>query len=206
MDSGDFSKAGLAGFLDMLVSKGLVNTNTGAGWKTAFATILEDIPDTDDVRAIDLPTAIRRYHNRHPNELAPDTLQRYEYRLQRLLAEYVKYMADPAGYRPPAGRGLPQPKKGNTDGAPRFRRLLPEPPPPGGMARNVAAAASGVSALAAVGSVGVKTTPGLTLEFPMRPDFLAQVVIPRDMNKGEARRFAAFIMTLATDFVPPEGG
>ena len=38
----------------------------------------------------------------------------------------------------------------------------------------------------------------------MRPDFLAQVVIPRDMKVVEARRFSRFILTLAQDYQPPD--
>jgi hypothetical protein len=39
----------------------------------------------------------------------------------------------------------------------------------------------------------------LTVPFPLRPDFLASVQIPRDLRKGEADRLAAFIKTLAMD-------
>lgn len=51
-----------------------------------------------------------------------------------------------------------------------------------------------------------KAHPGVIYEskrlcndFPMRPDFLAQVVIPRDMTKAEAQRLANFVLALAVD-------
>ena len=47
----------------------------------------------------------------------------------------------------------------------------------------------------------ITPTPGLALSYPLRPDFLAQVVIPRDMTVSEARRLSAFVMTLTVDAV-----
>lgn len=38
----------------------------------------------------------------------------------------------------------------------------------------------------------------LCLDFPMRPDFLAQIVVPRHMTLAEAKRLCAFIETLVT--------
>jgi hypothetical protein len=39
----------------------------------------------------------------------------------------------------------------------------------------------------------------MTLPFPLRPKFLAQVVIPRDLTRDEATRLCAFIQALASD-------
>jgi hypothetical protein len=41
------------------------------------------------------------------------------------------------------------------------------------------------------------------LEYPLRPDRSAQVVVPRDLTVDEARRMGAFLLTLAVDFRPP---
>jgi hypothetical protein len=42
------------------------------------------------------------------------------------------------------------------------------------------------------------------LEFPLRPNFVAQFVVPRDMTLAEARRLKAFLKTLAIGEVPKE--
>jgi hypothetical protein len=34
--------------------------------------------------------------------------------------------------------------------------------------------------------------------FPLRPGYLAQIVVPRDMSKAEADRLCAFVLSLAT--------
>lgn len=39
--------------------------------------------------------------------------------------------------------------------------------------------------------------PRMCYDFPLRPTFLAQAVLPRDMTSQEAARLCAFIMALA---------
>lgn len=51
--------------------------------------------------------------------------------------------------------------------------------------------------LAAIASSGP-----LSHAFPLRQDFLAQVMLPRDLKSAEAKRLAAFIATLAVDYSP----
>lgn len=43
----------------------------------------------------------------------------------------------------------------------------------------------------------------LCYDYPLRPDFLAQLVVPRDISRAEAKRLCAFIETLA---IPAESG
>lgn len=186
-----YSKAHLAAFLDTVIQKGLANTNTAAGWKAACGRILEDVADQDDVRSVDVPTAIKRYHNKHPGELAPSSLKEYERRLGIVIKEFVSYANDPAGYK---ARGRPPVK--NSEGRVNGARRKP------------AQSTHSKEQSSAAGQEAVATRPqpiaGLSLEFPMRPDFLAQVVVPRDMKADEARRFTRFILTLAHDYSPPE--
>jgi hypothetical protein len=40
------------------------------------------------------------------------------------------------------------------------------------------------------------TATYLCLPFPLRPDFLAQLVVPLDMTKAEADRLSAFVASL----------
>lgn len=41
-----------------------------------------------------------------------------------------------------------------------------------------------------------RESPLLTLEFPLRPGFLAMVQVPRDMTRAEADRLVQFVRTL----------
>jgi len=46
----------------------------------------------------------------------------------------------------------------------------------------------------------------MALEYPLRSDLLAQVVVPRDLTVEEAQRMGAFLLTLAVDFKPAPVG
>jgi len=46
----------------------------------------------------------------------------------------------------------------------------------------------------------------MSLDFPLRSDLLAQVVVPRDLTVEEAHRMGAFLETLAIDFRPARTG
>jgi hypothetical protein len=193
----DYSKSALVQFLDMLVTKGWVNTNTGAGWKAAVNTILQDVEPEQDVREIDVKSAVLRYHNRNPGDLAPDSLKRYEQRVAAGIGQFVSFKTDPTNYKAPS-RGLPngskaEPKKRvepkttpATFTAPQALSTKPEPEHPP-VQKPVA---------------GTATDSSLALPFPLRPGFLAQVVIPRDLSKDEAARLCAFIQALAHDPAP----
>jgi hypothetical protein len=53
---------------------------------------------------------------------------------------------------------------------------------------------------------GEVTLTALALPFPMRPDFLAQIVVPRDMTQAEADRLCALVQSLVFPVMPPCGG
>lgn len=185
----DYSKAALMRFIDLLVPQGLMNANTVSGLRAACVRILEDVAETDDLRRVDVPTAIRKYHNRHPGDLKGTVLKEYERRLTRALADFTQYTEDPTSYK---GRG-----RGPNGGSEGKTARKPKP-------KNTAI-------VPLTGGAIVETTPpkltavaGLSLEYPLRADFLAQVVVPRDMTTFEARRLASFIMTLAADYQPTE--
>lgn len=187
----DYSKAALMRFIDLLVPQGLMNANTVAGLRAACMRILEDVADGDDVRKVDVGTAIRKYHNRHPGELKGTVLKEYERRLARSLADFVQYTEDPTSYK---GRG-----RGPTPGG------------EGKSARSAKEKVKNTTIAPPTGSLtlrgdtpAVAAVAGLSLSYPLRTDFLAQVVVPRDMTSMEARRLAGFIMTLATDYAPTE--
>jgi len=195
MADDEYSKAKLLQFLNMLATKGLVNSHTAGSWKAAVERLLGDIEESADVRTVDVPTAARRYHNKNPGLLSPGSLNAYEKRTQRSIEEFIKYTEAPSAYKAP-GRPLGKP---NGDKAKAKKGGAPEE------AGNVDAQLTShhIAARAGVITATVRATPGLSLEFPMRPDFLAQIVVPRDMNTLEAKRLSRFILSLAHD--APEG-
>ncbi len=197
MTTADYSKAALTRFLGVVVDQGLMNANTAAGLSASVRTILEDIPDTEDVRSVDVGTAIKRHHNKHPGELKPSVLMEYQRRLKRALSDFVQYTENPTSYKG-RGRGPNTDTGKSSGGRTRPANVLPKPTTP-----QEASPAGGTTTPQLPITAPAKF--GMTVDFNMRPDFLAQVVVPRDMKAVEARRLSRFIMALAMDYEPREG-
>lgn len=181
------NKDGLVRFTTMITDKGWINANTGGAWKAAIAKILADVDPATDVRTIDVDTAIRYFNNRNPGDLSPASLQTYATRVKTAIANYISYVGDPTKYKAPSRTPSATPKKapspkGDITDVTVIEQLPPPPPSPP----------------ARMESISLATEANLALPFPLRPGYLAQVVIPRDMTKAEASRLCAFIQTLAT--------
>jgi len=189
----DYSNAALMRFLDMMDSKGLAPANTVGGLKSAAGKILKDLSEQEDadVRKVDVETAIRRFNNKNPGVLSPSSLAEYQRRVSRVIEEFVQYTEDPAGFKP---RGRAVTKRSDNGSRSKERRSpTAEEAKPDAEDRDESRPRH-----------EPQPRLGLTLAYPIRDDFLAQVVIPRDMSVEEAKRLSAFIQTLARDFKPAE--
>ncbi len=192
MEAPDYSKASLQRFLETAERQGFFNANTLGGMKSAVAKLLEDT-DAEDMRKVDVKVATIRYHNKHPGDLSPSSLGTYEQRLKRVIEEFGKYNQDPTGYKP-----FSKPVSKTTA----------DRPARAGKARKEDDAV--VEAEVISRNTGVltfdslaRTTPtAMAMEYPIRDNFMAQVILPRGMTSEEARRLCAFIRTLAVDFSP----
>lgn len=182
--STDYSKGALLKFLGTVVAQGLMNANTAGGLKAACSKILDDLAEGDDVRSVDVNTAVIRYNNRNPGALSPNSLAEYQRRVTRAIADFVSWRDDPMGFKPKR-KGTSTRNGKRTEPRSDRQILAPRPETP-----------------AHPGSPTAPTSLGLPLSYPLRPDFLAQVVIPRDLTAEEARRLGAFLLTLAVDFRP----
>ena len=185
----DYSRAALARFIEFVVAKGLVHPATAQGWRVATAKVLEELPPAQlqDVRTIDVDATFKEFLNRYPGRLSPASVGEYRRRVHRAIEEFVRWMADPGSYafRPPA-----RPAKMEAR-----RRLAPsaELPAPALRPRS--------------GDRPALSRPNsMALEYPLRSDLLAQVVVPRDLTVEEAQRMGAFLLTLAVDFKPSPVG
>lgn len=184
----DYSKAALLRFLGFVEEKGLLTKQNAQNWRVATGKILEDLSPAEqaDVRKIDIETAFKRFANRTAGKFSPGTLGEYRRRATLAIQNFIDYVDDPEAFKPkgPAGKGEKKPARQSnarpnhwpTQGGADPRRTTPEDLP---------APAS-----------------GLAMPYPLRSDFLAQVILPRDLTVDEARRLSAFIMTLAQDYQP----
>ena len=179
----DYSRAALARFSEFVVAKGLDHPATAHGWRVATTKVLEQLSpeELEDVRRIDPDRTFKDFLNRNPGRLSPASVGEYRRRVHRAIEEFVRWMEDPGSYtfRTPA-------RAGKADARRRVDELdegtPPSRPRPATHARN--------------GDM----LEGIALEYPIRPDTLARVVVPRDLTVEEARRMGAFLVTLAVDF------
>jgi hypothetical protein len=185
----DYSRAALARFIEFVVAKGLVHPATAQGWRVATAKVLEELPASqiEDVRTIDVDATFKEFLNRYPGRLSPASVGEYRRRVHRAIEEFVRWMADPGGYafRPPARPAKMEARRRLDTGAElpavSLRPRSPEQP-------------------------AFSRPNSMALEYPLRSDLLAQVVVPRDLTVEEAQRMGAFLLTLAVDFKPAPAG
>ncbi|MDX2260083.1 MAG: hypothetical protein SFU84_00120 [Gemmatimonadales bacterium] len=182
-----YSRAGLLQFLDTLGTKGLANANTVQSMKVACGKILVDLSDAEeaDVRGIDVGLAVRKFNNKNPGKLSPSSLSEYQRRVTLAIREFDLYQGNPTGYKG-IGRGPTAKQEGGEKSAPRKREGTP---------REAGKAESQPPSH----SPPATPTSGLSFAFPLRQDFLAQLVVPRDMKLEEAQRLCAFVRALAVD-------
>lgn len=185
--STDFSKDAFFKFLDYLSDKDLVNFQTVRGWRSAASKFMSDLSEAEeaDIRTVDLDLAVHRAANRDADSLSPQSLKTYQQRVAVAIEEFIKRQNDPSGYRP---RGLNGQSRTRANGERALRQERTKP--------------VNVSVSEKHERETVPTSSGLTLSYPLRSDFLAQVVIPRDLNVAEAKRLGAFLLTIAVDYQP----
>lgn len=176
------TKANVLKFVDFQISKGLVNVNTGNARKAACNKILEAFGDDDDLTNVDVRSEVLKFNNRHPGQLSPESLGTYEKRVTSTLDEFKKYLTNPTGYKGVIGRQTgTNGKKAKSSDATEITVIdMPQ-------------AAPKQMPTSAV------TDTSLMMPFPLRPTFLAQLIIPRDLTKDEATRLCAFIQALAVE-------
>ena len=189
----DFSKRALLAFIDNAILKGRMNKNTGAGVRAACNKILEQIDSENDVRQIDVKSSILQYNNRHPGELSGDSLRVYESRVRGAIEGFVQSVQDPTGFKfPNKTNGVTGKKAKSIAPIAKANALTKE-------SELVASPQFDMADDNGVQRAGVVTDISLRLPFPLRPAFLAHIVIPRDLTKDEAKRLALFIDALAHD-------
>ncbi len=193
----DYSRAALARFIEFVVEKNLVHPATAQGWRVATTKVLDPLPpaSTADVRQIDVETTFRAFLNRDPGRLSPASVGEYRRRVGRAIEEFVRWMEDPGAY---AFRGAARSVRGESRRRAEAAELERGPGERRSGERGVGVGSpASVSVRAASRGAG-----GISLDYPLRPDLLAQVVVPRDLTVAEARRMGAFLVTLAVDFSP----
>ena len=188
-----YSKDELIRFTNFVSDKDLVKYQTARGWRTAVSKLLNDLSEEEesDVRKVDVEIAVHRTANRTSGTISPGSLKTYKSRVLTAIEEFLKWREDPANYKP---RGLNKQSRSKQKPKAANSSALKEQPSINSGNENKDQKSGPKET--------IHHSHGLSLSYPLRSDFLAQVVIPRDMSELEAKRLGAFILTLATDYQP----
>lgn len=189
----DYSKAALLQFIDIAQDKGYVTPIVAKNWKSAVGKLLNDLAETEeaDVRNVALEMAAHRVANREPGALSSESLQSYKSRVKAAIDEFVDWTEHRTTYRPKKRNNKPQNGKaqkmqtGNSRGRPEHQvhqeRLdMPGSAPQRPMAHDSAAISN-----------------SMMLQVPVRRGFMAQVVVPEDLTREEAKRLGQYLMLAA---------
>lgn len=188
----DYSKEAFLKFLDYLADKGLIKFQTVRGWRSAALKLMADLSEAEegDIRTVDLDLAVHRTANRDSVSVSPESLNTYRNRVALAIQEFISWRDDPATYKPRGLNGKSRTRSSNGAKSSN-ERVTPQER----VSKSTSKASEKREAETLVSS-------GLTLSFPLRSDFLAQVVIPRDLTAIEAKRLGAFLLTIAIDYQP----
>lgn len=228
----DYSKSALLTFLEMASEKGLMQPSTANARQVAVSRLLTDLTEGEeaDVRTIDINLAAQKLANRSGGDISAETLMAYRRRAGIAIDEFVAWMEDPEGYQSgdtdrrgrrgfwgPKGEFRPASEEDvkhlrEARGGKHKRGEGEHHPPTEEEVENLREARrggrhggrgfGGGRPFGFGGMGGDMRSAGLPLPFPLRPDFVAQLVVPRDLTTAEAKRLGAFLLTLASDYEP----
>ncbi len=178
MDSGSTSAEALVDHWAWAASKGLINAGTAAALAIACRSVLgtQDNWRSIDVKSLDADHITQVFGNLKARELKPSSLRDYQQKFRRALAAYLQFLDDPTSWKYPT-RSSAKP----ISAASNRRKSTPE-------------------------SVGEDTERpqdqqiAQAYSYPFRPDFLANLVVPRDATTEEMNRLIAWARTLAVDY------
>jgi hypothetical protein len=192
-----YTAEGAKKFLGYLIDKGLLNSNTGGGMRSAcekvFSVLDED--EKQNLNELDVDSAVRRFVNKNPGALSPDSLAVYSSRVKRVIEMLKRFNSDPAGFKP------------STKVRPRPNDVETSPTREGQKKKGVQPSKPDVpnpqsSPEIPSGTETQNRTPTVTLTFPLRADFVAQFVVPKDLTLKDAKKLAAYFELIAVDFQP----
>ena len=184
---------GMQQFLGYLHTKGLMNANTVASLKTACDKIFSalDADERNNISSLDANQAVQRFMNKNQGALAPNSAAVYKSRVQKSLRLLSEFNSNPTGFK------VQDAKKSNGEG---FEKK------PNAIKRtgktDLKSTKTETHPISTPSQTSTAVSNSVSLTFPLRADFMAQFILPKDMTTKEARKLAAYFEVLAIDFEP----
>jgi hypothetical protein len=182
---------GLKEFLVYLSEKGLLNSNTAGGIRTAVDKVLSALDENErqNLKGLDAAEAVQRFVNKNPKTLSPESIGVYRSRLQKALEMLDRFNTNPSGFRVSASVKQREAEGGARPNSAKKQQKSGQQQTP----TNANSPQPGTT------SEIVEKVGSHTLTFPLRADFLAQFVIPKNLTKREAERLSAYLALLAVE-------
>lgn len=104
-DIRDGTGSGLIQFISYMGSKGLMNSNTAAAYRSATSKVLKidgDGWESIDIRQLDPEEQVARFETLSGAEYTPGSLATYGTRFVRVVGMYLGFLESPSSFKPPA--------------------------------------------------------------------------------------------------------
>ena len=166
-------------FLSHAAEAELVSPNTALSLASSCRIVFAVLDDQErtDIPALDLDDVCRRYENTLPDTVSPVTVQTYQRRARQTVADFRRFVDDPANWRP---AHPPRRRRRRSTRAPAPTATTPEPAPQ------------------------AETTDQL---FPVRRDTTIRITgIPIDITQAEMARLIEFLQPLVIPQTDTETG
>ena len=168
---------GLIDFLDWALEKNELVPSTASALRTGCLKVLSATDDWEnsEVSPENVDDYLQRFRNKNKNELKQRTLDAYARRFQQSVEMHHRRLA------------------GDTDWKPRERASRRKP----AQSPRTQAPAANREVQPARRAVAATLEPTVTNPFPLRPNLLVELKLPRDLASDEAARIATFVASLA---------
>jgi hypothetical protein len=186
---GSGTVAGLLAFLDWVVKKNYATpaaiTPLKSAAKQVFETVESDNADDLDVRSLDLEEYFSRFQVAMAvtGRITPDSVRAYRVRFNRALAMYEEYLTTNSVPRLKARGSSKKPKAKVTT---RNRHATPDVP------------------ATEPEDVTVVVSSMISFPFPLENGEVANLRLPKRLERRDAARLTAFINALTVDSEPPK--
>jgi hypothetical protein len=187
---------GVRDFIDYLSNKGLLNANSANGLRTACEKIFSalDIDERNNLNGLDVDAAIARFMNKNPGGLTPQSASAYRSRVRKALDLLNDFNSNPAGFRIQPLRKSSN--NGDDEKRTRLKKTTSE------QKKSPRPTTSNLNESNYLEPEHAKIGAAVNLSFPLRNDFVAQFIVPKDLTIKEAKRLGAYFEVIAVDFDP----
>lgn len=184
-----------------MAAEGRLNRNTALALQTACRHILTTEPGWESMNVAALSdeqaeALLARFRERATRDgFQEKTIAEYQRRFRQALGWLRAYLeapqqwSAPSAQRKPAGKRAPRAAAARPQQATRAARSKAPSKP--------RAAKRGASAAKTAEVAGDRATASIEYPFPVRPGFVARLLLPTDLTESEAKRLAAFLDALA---------